>query len=121
MAREENTEKSEQELRERAWELADDIGFCMFATWDGERQARPMHAHVDKDTGSVFFLTDVDGGKIEELEQFPKSLITFSESMKVRQYERQGDGVERPRQDTGAVRSLLEGMVGIRRKIRTSV
>ena len=41
-----------------------------------------MHAHVDKDTGSVFFLTDVDGGKIEELEQFPESLITFSESMK---------------------------------------
>ena len=83
MAREENTEKSEQELRERVWELADGIGFCMFVTWDGERQkARPMDAHVDEDAGSVFFLTDVDGGKVDELEEFPEALITFSDNMK---------------------------------------
>lgn len=83
MAREENTGKSEQELRERVWELADDIGFCMFVTWDGERQkARPMDAHMDEDAGSVFFLTDVDGGKVDELEEFPEALITFSDKMK---------------------------------------
>lgn len=83
MAREEESNKSETELRERAWELADDIEFCMFVTWDGQRQrARPMDAHVDEDAGAVYFLTDVDGAKVDQLEEFPEAVITFSEGMK---------------------------------------
>lgn len=83
MAREEHTEKSEQELRERAWELAGDIEFCMFVTWDGRRQqARPMDAHVDEEAGAIYFLTDVDGGKVDQLEEFAETLVTFSAKMK---------------------------------------
>jgi general stress protein 26 len=83
MAREESPEKSEQELRERVWELADDIEFCMLVTWDGQRQrARPMDAHVDEEAGAIYFLSDVAGAKLDELEEYPKALVTFSKNMK---------------------------------------
>lgn len=83
MAREENTGKSEQELRGRVWDLADDIEFCMFTTWDGtKQQARPMDAHVDAEAGAIFFLTDVEGAKVDQLEEFPEVVVTFSKSMK---------------------------------------
>jgi general stress protein 26 len=83
MAREEQTEKTEQELRERVWELADDIEFCMFTTWDGQHQrARPMDAHVDEDAGEICFLTDVEGAKVDQLEEYRKVLLTFSDKMK---------------------------------------
>lgn len=83
MAREENTGKSDQEMRERAWALADDIEFCMFITWDGRKQqGRPMDAHVDEDAGVIHFLTDVEGAKVDQLEEFPEALVTFAEKMK---------------------------------------
>ena len=41
----------------------DDIGICMFITWDGERQrARPLAAMADRDKHLPSdFLTDVSG------------------------------------------------------------
>lgn len=79
MAREENTGKSEGELRERAWELAEDIEFCVLVTWNGQRQhARPMHARLDQTAGTIYFLTDKDGVKDDEIEKFPNVSVTFA-------------------------------------------
>ncbi|MGD9915337.1 MAG: pyridoxamine 5'-phosphate oxidase family protein [Rhizobiaceae bacterium] len=81
MAREEQTKKSPQELADRAWELAEDIEFCMFVTWDGEKQrARPLDAHVDQKMGAVYFLTDVDSAKVDQTEEFPVVTLTFADN-----------------------------------------
>lgn len=63
MAHEEDHDKSPAELADRAWELASKIRFCMFTTWDGERQrTRPLTAHVARDEHAVYFLVDAEGG-----------------------------------------------------------
>lgn len=81
MAREEQTDMTPQELAERAWELADSIGICNFNTWNGsELHSRPMDAKVDSDAEAVFFLTDVDSYKVDELERFPKSTLSFADT-----------------------------------------
>jgi general stress protein 26 len=83
MAREESTEKTQAELRKRAWELAESIRLCMFTTWDGKcLQARPMDATVDEAEGALYFLTDVEGGKIDQLTKYPEIVVSFSGSTK---------------------------------------
>lgn len=85
MAREEQTGKSKAELRDRAWELAESIGICMFVTWDGERQsARPIDATVDQDEGAFYFLTDVDAEKVEQVETYPVATLAFSDTGSMR-------------------------------------
>jgi general stress protein 26 len=81
MAREENTGKSKKKLEDRVWELAEDIEFCMFVTWDGEMQAaRPLDAHVQRDEHAIFFLTDAKGQKVDQIERFPVVTLTFSDT-----------------------------------------
>ena len=36
MPSEHQSDKSEAELQDRAWELAKSIGTCMFTTWNGK-------------------------------------------------------------------------------------
>lgn len=65
---------------DRIWELAAQIDFCMFTTWDGERQrARPMSARVAREEHVIRFLTDASGTKDNHIERFPKVLLTFSD------------------------------------------
>jgi len=79
MAREENTGKSEAELRERAWSLAEDIQFCVLVTWDGERQqARPMSARLDAEAGAIYFLTGATPGKTAEISEHPTVTAAFA-------------------------------------------
>jgi len=79
MAREENTEKTPEELRERAWDLAESIRICMFNTWDGrELHSRPMDGNVDRDAGAVFFLTDARSYKVDELERVASATLGFA-------------------------------------------
>ena len=81
MAREEKTAKSKAELLDRIWELADDIEFCMFITWDGKKQAaRPMDAHVEREAHAVHFLTDIKGKKDNEIAEYPVVTLTFSDT-----------------------------------------
>ena len=62
------------------WDLAKSIDFCMFVTWDGERQrARPLSARPDRDGHRIYFLTDVHGAKDEQIERFPKVTLAFSD------------------------------------------
>jgi general stress protein 26 len=65
---------------DRIWDLAKKIGVCMFVTWDGERQrARPLQANVDHDEHAIYFLTDVDSHKDEQVEKFPTVTLAFSD------------------------------------------
>jgi general stress protein 26 len=80
MAREEETNKSPEELRARIWELAKSIRYCMFVTWDGEKQtARAMDATVEEADGAIYFLTDKAGSKVAQVRNFPVVTVTFSD------------------------------------------
>ncbi len=79
MAREEQTDKSPQELADRAWELAESIKIAMFNTWNGkELHSRPMDAKVERDKEAIYFLTDVESYKVDELEKFPQATLAFA-------------------------------------------
>lgn len=65
---------------DRVWELAERIGVAMFVTWDGENQrARPLAAHIEKEEGAVYFLTDVHGAKDDQVEEFPHVSVNFAD------------------------------------------
>ena len=51
MASAHETEKSPAELEVRVWELAEKLRFCIFSTWNGDKQhQRPLTAMPDKET-----------------------------------------------------------------------
>lgn len=72
--------KEHDEHVERVWELAKRIGIAMFVTWDGnEQRARPLAATIEKDEGAVYFLTDVNGEKDDQIAEFPHVSVTFAD------------------------------------------
>ncbi|WP_332688858.1 pyridoxamine 5'-phosphate oxidase family protein [Devosia sp.] len=72
------TGKEHDEHVERIWELARRIGIAMFVTWDGKQQrARPLAATVEKDEGAIYFLTDVNGQKDEQVSEYPWVSVSF--------------------------------------------
>ncbi len=79
MAHPPHSQLSASEAIDRIWQLMDDIGICMFITWDGERQrARPLAAMADRDEHAVYFLTDVSGLKDNQVERFPVVTMAFA-------------------------------------------
>lgn len=65
----------------RIWELAKEIDICMFVTWDGEyNRARPLSARVDREQHSIYFLVNDDSAKNEQLEQYPKVTLAWSDN-----------------------------------------
>jgi general stress protein 26 len=74
------TGKEHDEHVERIWELAKRIGIAMFVTWDGNQQrARPLAATVEKAEGAIYFLTDVNGEKDEQIAEFPHVSVSFAD------------------------------------------
>ena len=74
------TGKEHDDHVERIWELAKRIGIAMFVTWDGKQQrARPLAATVEKDEGAVYFLTDVNGEKDDQITEFPHVSVSFAD------------------------------------------
>ena len=64
----------------RIWELAKRIGIAMFVTWDGkEQRARPLAATVEKDEGAIYFLTDINGEKDDQIADFPHVSVSFAD------------------------------------------
>jgi general stress protein 26 len=62
------------------WKLAKQIDFCMFVTWDGERQrARPLSARPRREEGRIYFLIDVAGAKDDQIERFPIVTLAFAD------------------------------------------
>ena len=65
----------------RVWELVEKIGFCMLATRKGQDiRARPMAAHAEPLENAVYFLTDVEGYKDEEIARAPQVCLAFADS-----------------------------------------
>jgi general stress protein 26 len=65
----------------RAWDLIDKIGFCMLSTRSGETiRARPMSAYSERMENSIYFLTDVDSHKDDEIEQWPNVCLAFADT-----------------------------------------
>jgi general stress protein 26 len=74
------TGKEHDEHVERIWTLAKRIGIAMFVTWDGkEQRARPLAATVEKDEGAIYFLTDVNGEKDQQIAEFPHVSVSFAD------------------------------------------
>ena len=62
------------------WKMMKDISICMLVTWDGERQrARPMAAIPRPDEHKIYFFTDVDSIKDDQIERFPIITVTFTD------------------------------------------
>ncbi len=79
------TDKTPQEVLDRIWELAEKIDFCMFSTWDGERQqSRPLSARVRRDEHAIYFLVSATGDKNEEIARFPKVMLNFADTGKMK-------------------------------------
>jgi general stress protein 26 len=63
------------------WEMMERIGFCMFSTHDGQEiRSRPMAAHPVAEEGIIYFLTDADSAKDEEVEARPQVNLAFADS-----------------------------------------
>ncbi len=69
---------SPQEAENKVWELAEDIGICMFTTWSGtEQHSRPLAATVRRDEHAIYFLVDESGHKNVEIDKFPEVSCAF--------------------------------------------
>ena len=69
------------EAIDRIWELAEKIDICMFTTWDGSQQrSRPMSARVRRAENAIYFLTDLEGHKLTEIEQFPHVSLAWADN-----------------------------------------
>jgi len=76
-----HTTLSASEATDRVWELAEKINICMFVTWDGKRQrSRPLASNVERDNHAIFFLTDVNGLKDDQIEQFPVVTLAYADT-----------------------------------------
>lgn len=79
MAREEQTEKSPEELEQLAWEIADDTPVAILFTTDADRQqARPMSASVRKEERVIEFLTAAESGKVHAAEHNETVTVFFA-------------------------------------------
>lgn len=66
---------------ERVWDLMEKIGLCMLSSREGEDiRSRPMAAYVDRGAEAVYFLTDADSHKDEEIAAQPNVNLAFADT-----------------------------------------
>ncbi len=66
---------------ERAWELMKKIGFAMLVTRDGDKlRARPMSAYLERESNTIYFLTDARRHKDEEIARNPAINLSFADA-----------------------------------------
>ncbi len=54
---------------DRVWEIIEGVGVCMLTTrFAGGLRARPLEARPDRDDGRIWFVTDPQSGKEQEIE-----------------------------------------------------
>lgn len=81
MTQENNNILPPDEAADRVWELAEKIDICMFTTWDGEQQrSRPMSARVRREENAIYFLTDLEGHKLQEIERYPHVSLAWADN-----------------------------------------
>lgn len=72
---------SREDAIDSLWKLAESIDYCMFVTWDGERQrARPLSSRPKREENRIYFLSDVEGQKDDQIEQFPKVTLAYADT-----------------------------------------
>ncbi|WP_417308198.1 pyridoxamine 5'-phosphate oxidase family protein [Devosia sp.] len=77
---EQHTDKTPAEIADRIWELADDLDFCMFSTWDGEHlQSRPLSSRVFRDQHAIYFLVSAGGDKNSQIESYPEVNLSYAD------------------------------------------
>ncbi len=67
---------------DRVWTLIKDIPVAMVVTHDGQGQhmrARPMAARPAQEEGAIYFLTDVDAPKAEEIRRNDTICLAFAD------------------------------------------
>jgi general stress protein 26 len=63
----------------KVWDMIEDISLCMLATHDGQAiRARPMHARPRESERAIYFLTDADSHKSEEISDNSAVCLTFA-------------------------------------------
>lgn len=72
--------KEEEDGAAKVWRMMESMSFCMLASRDGEDiRARPMAAYVCREEGAVYFLTDAESAKDEEIEAEPNVNLSFAD------------------------------------------
>jgi len=73
--------KDEQDAIEQTWELMQKIGFCMLSSRSGDDiRARPMAAHPEPMANAIYFLTDINGAKDDDIARWPNVGLAFADS-----------------------------------------
>lgn len=73
---------AEAKARELIWKHVTDIGTCMMVTAnsDGGIRARPMRGTVDQDGNAIWFFSDRDTDKDEDVERNPRCCLTYADT-----------------------------------------
>ncbi|RYE87342.1 MAG: general stress protein [Hyphomicrobiales bacterium] len=78
--KQQDTDKTPAEIMDRVWELAEKLDFCMFGTWDGDKQhSRPLSSRVKRDEHAIYFLVSADGHKNIEIKKFPDVNLSYAD------------------------------------------
>lgn len=81
MTEENNNVLPPDEAVDRIWDLAKKIDICMLTTWDGQQQrSRPMSARVRRDEHAIYFLTDLEGHKLTEIDKYPHVSLAWADN-----------------------------------------
>ena len=81
MTKDNNNVLPPEEAVDRIWDLARKIDICMLTTWDGNQQrSRPMSARVRREENAIYFLTDLEGHKLTEIENFPHISLAWADN-----------------------------------------
>lgn len=66
---------------ERVWALVEKIGICMLVSRDGDDlRARPMAAFFERDQNVIYFLTDAQSHKDEEIVRDQHVVLAFADT-----------------------------------------
>ena len=58
-----------EDKHDRVWDIVEKVGVCMLSTqFAGGLRARPVEARAHRDSGLIWFVTDVRSGKEHEIE-----------------------------------------------------
>ena len=72
-------EVTERNALSRVWDIVEKARVGMLTThFSGGLRARPLEARVDRDTGIIWFVTDVRGAKDEEIDAAHAIGLTFT-------------------------------------------
>jgi general stress protein 26 len=72
---------SKKDNNDRVWDIIEKVGVCMLTTqFVGGLRARPLEARPDRDAGLIFFVTDIDSTKENEIEATPDVGLVFIDS-----------------------------------------